>query len=138
MGDDLKKQMKFEANRKSVGVAYLLWILLGGFGVHRFYTGHTKSAVVQLLLLISFVGWIVLFPWLLIDLFLIPGLVRERNVETLELLGYTTEQDADPRPARPQPKPIQTEADRRRAEMLEDLRQTGYRKERPERNPLYR
>lgn len=138
MGDNLQKQMKFEANRKSVGVAYLLWLLLGGFGVHRFYSGHTKSAVVQLLLLLSVIGWLVLVPWLLIDLFLIPGLVRERNVETLELLGYSAEPRSEPSPARPLPKPVQTEADRRRAEMLEDLRQTGYRKERRERNPLYR
>jgi TM2 domain-containing membrane protein YozV len=139
MSKDLQKQMAFESNRKSVGIAYLLWIFLGGFGVHRFYSGHTKSAVLQMVLCISIVGWLVLGPWLIIDLFLIPGLVRERNVETLRLMGYDTEDEAaDPREARPLPKPAMTEADRRREEMLEDLRQTGYRKERRDINPLYR
>jgi hypothetical protein len=92
-----------------------------------------------MVLCISIVGWLVLGPWLIIDLFLIPGLVRERNVETLRLMGYDTEDEAaDPREARPLPKPAMTEADRRREEMLEDLRQTGYRKERRDINPLYR
>lgn len=139
MSKDLQKQMAFESNRKSVGIAYLLWFFLGGFGVHRFYSGHTKSAVLQMVLCISVIGWLVLAPWLIIDLFLIPGLVRERNVETLRLMGYDTEDEvSDPREARPLPKPAMTEADRRREEMLEDLRQTGYRKERRDINPLYR
>ena len=139
MSKDLQKQMAFESNRKSVGIAYLLWLFLGGFGVHRFYSGHTKSAVLQMVLCISVIGWLVLAPWLIIDLFLIPGLVRERNVETLRLMGYDTEDEvSDPREARPLPKPAMTEADRRREEMLEDLRQTGYRKERRDINPLYR
>lgn len=139
MSKDLQKQMAFESNRKSVGIAYLLWLFLGGFGVHRFYSGHTKSAVLQMVLCISVIGWLVLAPWLIIDLFLIPGLVRERNVETLRLMGYDTEDEvSDPREARPLPKSAMTEADRRREEMLEDLRQTGYRKERRDINPLYR
>ena len=139
MSRDLQKQMAFESRRKSVGIAYLLWFVLGGFGVHRFYSGHTASAVAQLVLCISIVGWLALGPWLIIDLFLIPGLVREKNMETLSLLGYDAEDDdRDPRPARPLPQPAQTDADRRREAMLEDLRQTGYRKERRDTNPLYR
>ena len=86
MSKDLQKQMAFESNRKSVGIAYLLWFFLGALGVHRFYSGHTKSAVLQMVLCISVIGWLVLAPWLIIDLFLIPGLVRERNVETLRLM----------------------------------------------------
>lgn len=134
MGDNIQKQMAFEANRKSVGVAYLLWLLLGGFGVHRFYAGSTKSGVIQLLLLLSVVGWLVLIPWLLADLVLIPGMIRERNMETLGMLGYQSEQGGQPRPARK----IVTEADRKREAMLEDLRQTGYKKERRDLSEMYR
>lgn len=134
---DIHKQMVFEANRKSVGVAYLLWFLLGWLGVHRFYAGHTKTGVIQMVLLFTVVGWLVLFPWLLLDLVLIPGLVRETNMKTIAKLA--------PPPAPPPPlepgddrgRPL-TEADRKRQEMLEDLRATGYRKERRDTSHLYR
>ena len=138
--DNFRKQMVFESNRKSVGIAYLLWFLLGGFGVHRFYTGNTRSGVAQLLLLLSFVGWIVLFPWLLIDLVLIPGLVREKNMEVINMLNHADPDGAPdtPIPASREPQKLMSDADRRRQEMLDDLRQTGYRKERRDRNPLNR
>lgn len=84
-------QLLFEANRKSVGVAYLLWFFLGGFGGHRFYAGKTGTAVAQLLL--SLFGWgtiwamglglLFLIPWgiwVLVDAFLIPGWIRNHNV----------------------------------------------------------
>ncbi len=87
--DAARSQMLFEANRKSVGVAYLLWLFFGWLGGHRFYAGHTGSAVAQLML--SIVGWatawlgvgfLLLAPlsiWLLVDAFLIPGWIRNRN-----------------------------------------------------------
>ena len=140
MSKELQQQLAYESRRKSVGIAYLLWFFLGGLGVHRFYTGNTKSAVTQLILTLTGIGFLlIVLPWLLIDLFLIPGLVRDRNVETLNLMGYDVDdQPHDQRPAQLLSKPVQTEADRRREEMLEDLRQTGYRKERRDINPLYR
>jgi len=42
--------MAFEANKKSVGLAYALWFFLGGFSAHRFYSGKIGSAIAQLLL----------------------------------------------------------------------------------------
>jgi hypothetical protein len=121
MDDSARKQMVFEANRKSVGVAYLLWLFLGAFGAHRFYAGSTKTGVFQLLLALSVVGWLVLIPWLLADIALIPGMVRDRNMETIEAL--VDEPDLAAR------KPL-TRAERKREAMLEDLRATGYRKDR--------
>ncbi|MFL0357284.1 TM2 domain-containing protein [Erythrobacter sp. GH1-10] len=133
MNEDMHKQMVFEANRKSVGIAYLLWLFLGAFGVHRFYAGSTKTGIAQLLLAISIVGWLVLIPWLLADLVLIPGLIRDRNMETISLLTH-----GDPAgPAPPQPK-AQAKLDPKREAMLEDLRATGYRKERRDSSHLYR
>lgn len=71
---------------KSTGAAYLIWLFLGGLGGHRFYLGRPGSAVVQLLL--SIVGWatlvlgvgifllMVLGLWLIVDAFLIPGMIQ--------------------------------------------------------------
>lgn len=81
-----RAQMIYDANKKSAGVAYLLCLFLGGFGAHRFYLGRTASAVGQLLLgvfgwITLFLTWIPLGIWLLIDLFLIPGIVRKGNMK---------------------------------------------------------
>lgn len=125
MDDSARKQMVFEANRKSVGVTYLLWLFLGAFGAHRFYAGSTRTGVIQLLLALSVVGWLVLIPWLLADLVLIPGMVRDRNMEVIAALN-----DERDRPVRiAQNRPL-TRAERKREAMLEDLRATGYRKDR--------
>src|SRR5260370_1245864 len=86
---DASAIMMFEANKKSVGVTYLFWFLLGGVGGHRFYVGKTGSAVGQLLL--SIVGWLTLLfgiglfllaglgIWVIVDAFLIPGWIRNQN-----------------------------------------------------------
>ncbi len=116
------QHMLFEANRKSVAATYLLWFFLGIFGAHRFYAGSKKTGIAQLILLvIPIVGWALLALWLLADLFLIPGLVRDYNMQLIEEITYDPSREAEERLANPQ-----TPADRRRAEMLEDLRQTGF------------
>lgn len=89
IGNDARAMMMFEANRKSAGIAYLLWFFLGGFGGHRFYAGRIGSAVVILsLTLIGIVTSIIgigLIPlaivgvWVLIDAFLIPGWISRHN-----------------------------------------------------------
>lgn len=63
----------------SVAVAYLLLIFLGMFGAHRFYLGRTGSGVAQLLLTISIIGTIVSFIWVFVDLFTVPGMIREKQ-----------------------------------------------------------
>ena len=59
-------------------ITLLLCIFLGGFGIHRFYTGHTVWGVVQLF---TFGGFGV---WWLIDLILI-GMGRFRDARGLPL-----------------------------------------------------
>jgi TM2 domain-containing membrane protein YozV len=86
-----RQQMMYDANRKSVGAAYLLWFFLGGFGAHRFYLAQTGTAVAQLLLLLLgwipfFIGWAVLGVWVLVDVFLIPGIAREENMRLADRL----------------------------------------------------
>lgn len=58
---------------KSEIVAYLLWLFFGFFGFHRFYLGKFFSGVLWLL-----TGGLLGVGWL-IDLFLIPSMVREAN-----------------------------------------------------------
>ncbi len=82
--------MIYDANKKSIMLAYILWIFLAYFGAHRFYTKNIGSAIAQLLLTIT--GWILLFVggigfiillplsiWLLVDAFLIPRWIRSHN-----------------------------------------------------------
>lgn len=92
MDESVRQQLTFEANKKSTGASYLLWFFVGGFGGHRFYLGQTGTAVAQLLLLLLgwiplFVGWFVLGMWLFVDLFLIPGIVRQKNMELVGMLA---------------------------------------------------
>lgn len=83
LGSDAQRMMLFDANKKSTGVAYVLWIFLGMFGAHRFYTGRIGTAVV--ILTMTLVG-LILLPllliaaiWVLIDAFLIPEWIRVYN-----------------------------------------------------------
>ncbi len=75
-----------EGSAKSIGLAYLLWAFLGGFGLHRMYVGRVGSGFGQLALLIGsvvtlkivvgLIGLIVLSIWWIADAFLIPGMIR--------------------------------------------------------------
>lgn len=94
---DAQALMAFEANKKSTGVAFLLWFFTGGVGGHRFYLGRTGSAVGQLVL--SVLGWLTiwfmvgilfLIPvaiWLLVDVFLISGMVEDHNRALMQRLN---------------------------------------------------
>ena len=78
---------------KEVGIAYLFFLLLGGVGAHRFYLGRTGSAVLLLCLWMG--GWLLAavligIPmiiaggiWLLVDLFMLPSMVRQENANRL-------------------------------------------------------
>lgn len=72
-------EQRLTNSKPSAGVAYLLLIFLGLFGAHRFYLGRTGSAVAQLLLTISVIGFVISWFWVFIDLFLIPGMIREKQ-----------------------------------------------------------
>jgi TM2 domain-containing membrane protein YozV len=61
----------------STGVAYLLWFFMGVFSAHRFYLGRSGSAILQILSYFILIGFI----WWLVDGFLIPGMIREKQDE---------------------------------------------------------
>lgn len=58
-------------------VAYGLWFLLWFVSAHRFYLGRPVSALLQIASYFVLIG----FVWALIDAFLMPGMIRERQDE---------------------------------------------------------
>lgn len=65
----------YRYSRKRIGVARAFWLTTGFFGGHRFYLGKTGTGLLMLLTL----GGVLL--WWLVDLFLLPRLVRGFNAE---------------------------------------------------------
>ncbi|MGF7158625.1 TM2 domain-containing membrane protein YozV [Rhodoligotrophos appendicifer] len=61
----------------SIVVAYLLWLFLWFVSAHRFYLGRPGSAILQILSFLIVIGFI----WVVIDAFLMPGMVREKQDE---------------------------------------------------------
>lgn len=68
----------------SIVVAYLFWFFLGILSAHRFYLGRPGTAILQILSFFVLIG----FVWLLVDLFLIPGMVRSKQQELRQRLAY--------------------------------------------------
>jgi TM2 domain-containing membrane protein YozV len=72
--------------RPSQAVAYLLWLFSWMLGGHRFYLGRSGSAIAMLVLSITVFGLAISIPWACIDLFLIPGMVRDKTDATRDRL----------------------------------------------------
>ncbi len=79
----------FELQKKSQGVAFVLCLCSGMWGAHRFYLNRPTSAVVILLItiislpltlvLIGFVGLLVAWVWVVVDLFLVVKWAKDFN-----------------------------------------------------------
>jgi TM2 domain-containing membrane protein YozV len=91
-------EQRISNDSKSAGVAYLLWFLLGGIGMHRLYLGRTLSGLVMMflmpigiLMMLSqnrFGAFLVIAAavWIVADLFLISGMVKSQKVKNREKL----------------------------------------------------
>lgn len=64
----------------SLAVAYILFFFLWFLSAHRFYLGRPGTAILQILSYLIFIGFI----WAVIDIFLMPGMVRERQAQVRE------------------------------------------------------
>ena len=85
------RMMRYDAAKKSAGVAYLLLFVLGGLGVHRFYLGHWFTGLVLLLMIpLAFAsfGLSLLLSGLILflDLFTIGGMVKKHNEKVIRRL----------------------------------------------------
>ena len=90
--DSTTRMMRYDAAKKSVGVAYLLWFFVGAFGVHRFYLGQWRTGL--LMLACTVLAWVTLGLSalitgliLIIDLFTIPGKVARHNERLIASLA---------------------------------------------------
>ena len=89
--DRLLIEQRVANEAKSPIVAYLLLVLLWGCGVHRMYLGRWISGVLMLALWgmgwltsLILIGWPligVVALWCVIDLLLIPGMIRDDKDE---------------------------------------------------------
>ena len=98
---DTQREMLIEQrvanDAKSPLVAYLLLIFLWGLGVHRMYLGRWLSGIVMAamwglgwLTAPILIGWPLLGVvtlWVVIDLFLIPGMIQDDKDEMRYRLG---------------------------------------------------
>lgn len=68
---------------KKLAIAYFLLISCGFLGVHRFYLGRNISGILFIILSYSYLPFspaiIFVGIWLIIDIFLLPTLVRSAN-----------------------------------------------------------
>ena len=74
-GDRQLIEMRVANEWPSQMVAFLLWFFVGLLSGHRFYLGRPLSAVLQIASYFVLVG----FLWWLVDAFLIPGMIRDRQ-----------------------------------------------------------
>lgn len=78
---------------KSTTVAYLLWFFGWWISGHRWYLGRPLSAILQIASYFILVGLI----WVVIDAFLIPGMVREeQDRERARLMDLLREEKIEP------------------------------------------
>ncbi len=82
-------EQRVTEDAKTSGVAYILWLFLGGLGAHRFYIGRPGSGLAIFALMVlgvaltpSPVGSLFLVigvSWVMVDLFLIPGMIQSQT-----------------------------------------------------------
>jgi TM2 domain-containing membrane protein YozV len=92
--NDAVAMMRYDAAKRSVLIAYLLWFLLGTFGVHRLYLGRVGSGLLMLAIfglswvltfvLIGYAGLLLIGLWWVVDAFLIPGMTASYNTRVIE------------------------------------------------------
>ena len=66
-----------QSQLRSTGAAYLLWLLGGIFGLHKFYLGQPVTGIVYLFTLGVFLIGV------LLDLFTLPRQVKDKNARIL-------------------------------------------------------
>jgi len=90
--------MRYDARKKSLIVAYLLWFFLGAFGLHRMYAGRVLSGLFMLFLTlvgtvtaVLLIGWIplaIVGVWWVIDALLTYVIVENHNDALARRLAY--------------------------------------------------
>ncbi len=87
LSNDMRTLILFEANKKHPLVALALCVVMGILGAHNFYLKRTGVAIAQLILSLTVVGLMVTIIWVIVDIFLVSGWVRDRNNQLAVELG---------------------------------------------------
>jgi len=67
----MENNLQNDISEKSRTAALLFAFFLGGLGIHRFYVGKTGTAIIQLILTLTFFGAVISAPWAFIDFVII-------------------------------------------------------------------
>jgi TM2 domain-containing membrane protein YozV len=84
---DTRALLLYDANKTNPVVTYILIFTIGFLGGHNFYLGRTGIAITQLILTFTLVGLLVTLVWVIVDAFLVPGIVRRQNNALASQLG---------------------------------------------------
>lgn len=71
-----------ESTKNKLGIEFLLCLIFGIFGVHRFYTKKYISAISILLLTLTKWGLLITIPWIILDLIIIFVYLISSNENT--------------------------------------------------------
>lgn len=89
---DAQVIMRFEAEKKSEGVALFLCWVLGVFGGHRFYLGRPHAVTMLVITIVSIplcfvligcLGLVATWVWMIIDLFSVTKWAKEYNASVM-------------------------------------------------------
>lgn len=89
---ELQNSLRFENEKKSGGIAFVLCILLGGWGAHRFYMKRPHAVTMLVITIVSiplclvfvgFFGLLAMWIWMIVDLFSVSSWVKEYNTALL-------------------------------------------------------
>jgi TM2 domain-containing membrane protein YozV len=87
LSSDARALLLYDANKTQPVIAYVLLYTLGLLGAHNFYLGRNGIAIAQLILTLTVIGLIVSGIWVIVDAFLLPGLIRTQNNALAQQLG---------------------------------------------------
>ena len=93
---DPQHLMRFEAGKKSTGLAFVLCWLFGALGAHRFYLGRPHAVTMLIITIVSvplcfviigFFGLLGVWIWVIVDLFSVSRWVKDYNMALLARLA---------------------------------------------------
>lgn len=97
-GVDARALMRYDIEKKSMLLAYVIWYFVGMFGGHRFYMGQKSSAIWMLVIFIAslvlsvigigLIGMLALVIWWAIDGCRLWKWVKVHNLALMNQLSY--------------------------------------------------
>jgi TM2 domain-containing membrane protein YozV len=78
-----REEMRMSTPRKSFGIAFVMWLLFGGFGAHRIYIQEKVSVILWYWLAV--IGTLTIIVW--IDVFRLKSMIdHQQQLDKLKAL----------------------------------------------------